>query len=112
MIHRLHEKIIDVVTNLLRSRLPPTNVMVENIVQIELAYINTKHPDFHKDAVLAGSIMSQPQPERPLSSARGGAGATALAGQAGARNRPMSVNLMNGLDKESLPKVRIRVILV
>ena len=57
---RLHEKIIDVVTNLLRSRLPPTNVMVENIVQIELAYINTKHPDFHKDAVLAGSIMLAP----------------------------------------------------
>lgn len=31
---KLHEKIIDVVTNLLRSRLPPTNVMVENIVAI------------------------------------------------------------------------------
>ena len=45
---RLHEKIIDVVTNLLRSRLPPTNQMVENIVAIELSYINTKHPDFHK----------------------------------------------------------------
>ena len=41
---RLHEKIIDVVTNLLRSRLPPTNVMVDNLVAIELAYINTKHP--------------------------------------------------------------------
>lgn len=56
---RLHEKIIDVVTNLLRSRLPPTNSMVENIVAIELAYINTKHPDFHKDAVFAGSLMNQ-----------------------------------------------------
>ncbi len=55
---RLHEKIIDVVTNLLRSRLPPTNAMVENIVSIELSYINTKHPDFHKDAVLAGTLMS------------------------------------------------------
>ena len=33
--------------------------MVENIVQIELSYINTKHPDFHKDAVLAGSLMAQ-----------------------------------------------------
>ncbi len=55
---RLHEKIIDVVTNLLRSRLPPTNTMVENIVSIELSYINTKHPDFHKDAVLAGTLMS------------------------------------------------------
>jgi dynamin 1-like protein len=43
---RLHEKIIDVVTNLLRSRLPPTNVMVDNLVAIELAYINTKHPGY------------------------------------------------------------------
>ena len=43
---RLHEKIVDVVTNLLRRRLPPTNTMVENLVQVELAYINTRHPDF------------------------------------------------------------------
>ena len=41
---RLHEKIIDVVTNLLRSRLPPTNVMVDNLVAIELAYIQV---EFH-----------------------------------------------------------------
>ncbi|XP_050412022.1 dynamin-1-like protein isoform X1 [Patella vulgata] len=43
---KLYEKIVDVVTNLLRRRLPPTNSMVENLVCIELAYINTKHPDF------------------------------------------------------------------
>ena len=43
---RLHEKIIDVVTNLLRSRLPPTNTMVDNLVAIELSYINTNHEDF------------------------------------------------------------------
>ena len=61
---RLHEKIIDVVTNLLRSRIPPTNTMVENLVQIELSYVNTKHPDFHKDAVFAGSLMSVDERER------------------------------------------------
>ncbi|XP_065201826.1 dynamin-1-like protein [Planococcus citri] len=54
---KLHEKIIDVVTHLLRRRLPPTNSMVENLVAIELAYINTKHPDFHKDAAVVSSIM-------------------------------------------------------
>lgn len=54
---KLHEKIIDVVTQLLRRRLPTTNVMVENLVAIELAYINTKHPDFHKDAALVPSLM-------------------------------------------------------
>lgn len=31
--------------------------MVENIVAIELAYINTKHPDFHKDAALVPSLI-------------------------------------------------------
>nr|XP_033341398.1 dynamin-1-like protein isoform X1 [Megalopta genalis] len=54
---KLHERIADVVTQLLRRRLPTTNHMVENLVAIELAYINTKHPDFHKDAVLASSIL-------------------------------------------------------
>lgn len=54
---KLHEKIVDVVTQLLRRRLPNTNSMVENIVAIELAYINTKHPDFHKDAALVPSLL-------------------------------------------------------
>ena len=60
---KLHEKIIDVVTNLLRSRLPPTNAMVENIVAIEQAYINTKHPDFYKDAACIGSMLKSPDLE-------------------------------------------------
>eukprot|EP00088_Acartia_fossae_P032522 TRINITY_DN33296_c0_g1_i10.p1 TRINITY_DN33296_c0_g1~~TRINITY_DN33296_c0_g1_i10.p1 ORF type:complete len:760 (-),score=185.56 TRINITY_DN33296_c0_g1_i10:935-3214(-) len=60
---KLHEKIIDVVTNLLRSRLPPTNSMVENIVSIELAYINTKHPDFYNDAASIGSMLKSPDLE-------------------------------------------------
>jgi len=54
---KLHERIIDVVTHLLRRRLPTTNSMVENLVAIELAYINTKHPDFHKDAALVPSLL-------------------------------------------------------
>ncbi|XP_076750864.1 dynamin related protein 1 isoform X1 [Xylocopa sonorina] len=54
---KLHERIVDVVTHLLRRRLPPTNQMVENLVAIELAYINTKHPDFHKDAALVSSLL-------------------------------------------------------
>lgn len=58
---KLHEKIVDVVTQLLRRRLPTTNVMVENLVAIELAYINTKHPDFHKDAALVPSLLKNDQ---------------------------------------------------
>jgi len=58
---KLHEKIVDVVTQLLRRRLPTTNQMVENLVAIELAYINTKHPDFHKDAALVPSMLKNEQ---------------------------------------------------
>lgn len=58
---KLHEKIVDVVTQLLRRRLPTTNQMVENLVQIELAYINTKHPDFHKEAALVPSLLKNDQ---------------------------------------------------
>ncbi|XP_060931955.1 dynamin-1-like protein isoform X2 [Limanda limanda] len=43
---KLHDAIVEVVTALLRKRLPVTNEMVHNLVAIELAYINTKHPDF------------------------------------------------------------------
>lgn len=48
----LHEKIVDVVTSLLRRRLQPTNEMVTNLVQIELAYVNTRHPDFTDELIL------------------------------------------------------------
>merc|ERR1719461_2829130 len=60
---KLHEKIIDVVTNLLRSRLSPTNTMVENIVAIELAYVNTRHPDFYKDMANISSMLKSPDLE-------------------------------------------------
>ena len=33
------------------------HLQVENLVAIELAYINTKHPDFHKDAALVSSLL-------------------------------------------------------
>jgi dynamin 1-like protein len=55
---KLHEKIVDVVTVLLRKRLPITNQMVENLVQIELSYINTKHPDFHEANLIQKALTS------------------------------------------------------
>ncbi|XP_069355205.1 dynamin-1-like protein isoform X9 [Maniola hyperantus] len=54
---RLHQRIVDVVTLLLRTRLPATNSMVENLVAIELAYINTKHPDFRSEAALVSALL-------------------------------------------------------
>ncbi|XP_060800836.1 dynamin-1-like protein isoform X3 [Amyelois transitella] len=60
---RLHQRIVDVVTQLLRTRLPATNSMVENIVAIELAYINTKHPDFHREAALVSGLLKSTDDE-------------------------------------------------
>jgi dynamin 1-like protein len=62
---KLHEKIVDVVTLLLRRCLPVTNEMVRNLVAIELSYINTKHPDF-SDTGLVDSLINarnNPTPE-------------------------------------------------
>ncbi|OXU18233.1 hypothetical protein TSAR_000136 [Trichomalopsis sarcophagae] len=67
---KLHERIVDVVTQLLRRRLPTTNSMVENLVAIELAYINTKHPDFHKDAALVSSLLKNAEMNQPKQNRR------------------------------------------
>uniref|UniRef100_A0A6Q2YY92 Dynamin-1-like protein n=1 Tax=Esox lucius TaxID=8010 RepID=A0A6Q2YY92_ESOLU len=56
---KLHDSIVEVVTSLLRKRLPITNEMVHNLVQIELAYINTKHPDFTDAAQVSASEDSR-----------------------------------------------------
>lgn len=42
----LRDKVNTVALALLHRRLPITNIMVENLIAIELAYINTNHPDF------------------------------------------------------------------
>ncbi|PFH33353.1 dynamin-related protein DRPA [Besnoitia besnoiti] len=42
----LRERVMEVVRGVLRRCLAPTNQMIHNIIQIELAYINTNHPDF------------------------------------------------------------------
>uniref|UniRef100_A0A8C5HBU1 Dynamin-1-like protein n=1 Tax=Gouania willdenowi TaxID=441366 RepID=A0A8C5HBU1_GOUWI len=56
---KLHDSIVEVVTGLLRKRLPITNEMVHNLVAIELAYINTKHPDFTDAAQVSALVNSQ-----------------------------------------------------
>ncbi|KAL0083673.1 Dynamin central region-domain-containing protein [Phycomyces blakesleeanus] len=43
---KLHARLIEVVSNLLRERLMPTSVYVESLISTQCAYINTNHPDF------------------------------------------------------------------
>ncbi|XP_017876106.1 dynamin-1-like protein isoform X2 [Ceratina calcarata] len=109
---KLHERIVDVVTHLLRRRLPPTNHMVQNLVAIELAYINTKHPDFHKDAVLVSSIlkssdMDHPKQSKRLPSAASTTSSTIIptdSGKAQQGQQPASGNwLLNNLMPQGRP---------
>ncbi|XP_077377586.1 dynamin-1-like protein isoform X2 [Festucalex cinctus] len=67
---KLHDSIVEVVTGLLRKRLPIANEMVHNLVAIELAYINTKHPDFTDAAQVSASVNSQQQGDGPDGSKR------------------------------------------
>jgi len=43
---RLHSKLLEVVSDLLREQLVPTSSYVESLISIQRAYINTNHPDF------------------------------------------------------------------
>ncbi|KAG8265966.1 Dynamin-1-like protein [Homalodisca vitripennis] len=43
---KLQREISEVVSELLRSRMPITNQMVDHFIDIQLAYVNTGHPDF------------------------------------------------------------------
>lgn len=43
---RLHSSIIDVVSDVLRERLKPTLDSVRSLIAIQVAYINTQHPQF------------------------------------------------------------------
>jgi hypothetical protein len=42
----LRDAVFDVVRSVLKRCLEPTTQMILNLIQIELAYINTNHPDF------------------------------------------------------------------
>uniref|UniRef100_A0A5S6R116 Probable deoxycytidylate deaminase n=1 Tax=Trichuris muris TaxID=70415 RepID=A0A5S6R116_TRIMR len=52
---KLCERIVEVVSSVLYRQVPVTNQMVESLLSIQLAYINTKHPDF--DGVALESLL-------------------------------------------------------
>uniref|UniRef100_A0A3P9HLC5 Dynamin-1-like protein n=1 Tax=Oryzias latipes TaxID=8090 RepID=A0A3P9HLC5_ORYLA len=61
---KLLDAVVEVVTSLLRKRLPVTNEMVHNLVAIELAYINTKHPDFADACSLINNNLDEQRRHR------------------------------------------------
>ncbi|RUP48633.1 Dynamin central region-domain-containing protein [Jimgerdemannia flammicorona] len=62
---RLHAKLLEVVSDLLRERLGPTSQYVESLLSIQRAYINTNHPDF-LGAAGAMSALEQTQKKKKL----------------------------------------------
>jgi dynamin 1-like protein len=42
----LRDRVFEIVNQILRANLQPAQAMVSNLIRIELAYINTSHPDF------------------------------------------------------------------
>ncbi|XP_075251246.1 dynamin-1-like protein [Convolutriloba macropyga] len=92
---RLHEKIVDVVTMLLRRRLPITNEMVSNLVRIELSYINTKHPDF-SDAGLVDTLINVKNEAQQMLMDAGGDPAMGRKGPAKGQEIAMNGPMANG----------------
>ncbi|KAI0223770.1 Dynamin- GTPase protein [Massospora cicadina] len=64
---KLNAKINEVVSNLLRERLTPTVSYVESLINIQLSYINTRHPDFigASGALNAIETKANSQPNNP-----------------------------------------------
>ncbi|KAA0146822.1 hypothetical protein FNF27_07408 [Cafeteria roenbergensis] len=64
----LKEKITDTVQALLRRALVPSQTMVSNLVHVELAHVNIKHPDFPDVNEVMGevqAVLSDMDPENP-----------------------------------------------
>lgn len=59
----LRNRVIEVVNNMLRSSLVPTQAMVQNMIQIELSYVNTNHPDFIGGSRAVAQLMERLQRE-------------------------------------------------
>lgn len=59
--YRLRVAISDSTLKLLRERKVPTIEMVHNLIEMEMSYVNTWHPDFIGGKKAIGSLMSSPQ---------------------------------------------------
>lgn len=55
----LRDRVTDVVTNMLRACVGPTRMMISNLIKIELAYINTSHPDFIGGSRAVAQLMDR-----------------------------------------------------
>ncbi|CAH0476525.1 unnamed protein product [Peronospora belbahrii] len=59
----LRDRVMEVVNGMLRASLVPTQAMIQNLIRIELAYINTNHPDFIGGSRAVAQLMEKMQRE-------------------------------------------------
>ncbi len=59
----LRARVLDIANNTLRKSLKPTNHMIENLIDCEVAYINTNHPDFIGGNLLKATTEQQTKEE-------------------------------------------------
>ena len=67
----LFAKIVQVASDLIKERLDPTMQMVQNLIQIELSYVNTNHPDFMRAGPALATIARlydhhKKRPQKPF----------------------------------------------
>jgi hypothetical protein len=67
---RLHTRLVEVISELLRERLSPTSTYVESLIAIERAYINTNHPDFLGAAGAMANLETESKKKRKSESKR------------------------------------------
>ncbi|KAH3686458.1 hypothetical protein WICPIJ_002564 [Wickerhamomyces pijperi] len=72
---KLQQRLIEVISELLRERLGPTIAYVESLIEIHRAYINTNHPGFIGAAAAMASVVedrqklkNQPKVVKPVQS--------------------------------------------
>lgn len=63
----LRNRVMEVVNGLLRASLIPTQAMIQNLIRIELAYVNTNHPDFIGGSRAVAQLMEKMQRETMVS---------------------------------------------
>jgi len=67
----LRERMAEVVSGLLKRAVGPTQMMVSNLIKIELAYINTSHPDFIGGSRAVAQLMRKLEKEKENKAKRG-----------------------------------------
>lgn len=59
----LRDRVVEVVNSMLRGSLVPSQTMIQNLIQIELSYVNTNHPDFIGGSRAVAQLMEKMQRE-------------------------------------------------